>query len=89
MLAHIFQSTFGPTKFIEHQRHFQTKRGGFGMDTVTAPDHGGEHVFLGFPANHFPQIHHILDQDVNGFNHLHSKSRIDQIAAGQSVVQPA
>src|ERR1035437_9875757 len=53
-----------PTKFVVHQSHFQTERGRFAVDAVTATDAGREFMLLRAAGDDGQQLLHVGDEDV-------------------------
>ena len=89
LLSDILEAAFGTSEFIEHQGHFEPEGGGFSMNAMAAPDHGGKGVFFGLSGNDLAKLNHVLMEDVHRFHHLHGKCRVDEITAGQTVVEPS
>ena len=89
VLANFLQTTLSTTKLIEHEGHLQAKGCGLGMNAMASANHGGELMLLSPFGNDFAQMSHILEQDVDRRRHLNPKGRINQITAGQPVMQPS
>jgi hypothetical protein len=54
----------GPTKFVVHERHFQSKRNRLGMNTMAPADHWRLLVRMSFLCDHFTQFCDICQKDV-------------------------
>ena len=59
------------------------------MNAMAAPYHGSKGVFFGLSGNDLTKLNHVLMEDVHRFHHLHGKCRVDEITAGQTVMEPS
>jgi hypothetical protein len=84
-----FQTGQGAPELVVHQGHLEAEGDGFRVDAVGAADHGGELVFAGLRGHRLAQQLHVRDQQVGRLHHLHGQRGVDDVGAGQALVDVA
>ena len=69
--------------------NFKTECGGLGVDPMASANFGCVFVSAGFSGDGFARAREICQQEIGGLDHLHCKRGIDDVAAGESKMEPA
>ena len=88
-VADAFQTFERAPKFIIHEREFEPKSGGLGLDTVAPANAGGELVFFGAFGDGEAGGFDIGNQQIGALLHLNRVAGIADVAAGEAKMEPA